>query len=442
MLATIRPAELRYRLIFRKVKPYYTFAGVIVLSILPCHLRAAARPERSVSPSGQFIIYGDGARSRGAISNLAERIKTDVLALLRRRDAWTTPVVINLQSRAANLPEAPANDLRFSQTGSGLKLQLDLTLSREIDPSRIGHELMRAILLEMIYRNQTAIPVGENYVESPPWLMEGLLASIPNRGSASLTEALSATDRTTSFDRFLREQPELLDSAGRLLHRAYSSALVQLLIEQDDGRARLGRYIDNLAFAPNNPMSDLQTAFPGLAESGEIWKSKIGSLRKRIELLTFSQAEEKLTQLLRMKFPSPDGREKLLSLEDLCQKKLTRAEQVALQKFVQELVLLAGHANPVLRPVFEDYQQIATQLALGKSHGAAARLAELKGLRARLVARMSEIDDYLNWFEATQLSAPSRLFDDYLKFQAEAETSSRHRTDPLSVYLDAVESEF
>jgi len=442
VLATLPPAELVCWLIFPQVKPDRIVAGLIVLSILPCHLRAAAPPERSVSPSGQFIIYGGDARSRGAISNLAERTKTDVLALLRRRDAWTTPVVINLQSRAPNLPEAPASDLRFSQTGSGLKLQLDLTLSREIEPSRIERELMRAILLEMIYRNQTAIAAGDNYVESPSWLIEGLLASIPNRGSASLIEALDVTEPTTSLDQFLREQPELLDSAGRLLHRAYSSALVQLLIEQGDGRARLGCYIDNLAFASNNPMSDLQTVFPELTENGEIWKSKIRSLKKHIELMAFSQTEEKLTQLLRPRFPSPDGREKLLSLEDLCQKKLTRAEQVALQKFADELVLLAGYANPVLRPVVQDYQQIGTQLALGKSHGAAERLAELKALRAKLVVRMSEIDDYLNWFEATQLSAPSRLFDDYLKFQAEAETSFRHRNDALSHYLDAVESEF
>jgi len=103
---------------------------------------------------------------------------------------------------------------------------------------------------------------------------------------------------------------------------------------------------------------------------------------------------------------------------------------------------LAGHTNPVLRPVVQDYQQISTRLAFGKNHSAAARLAELKALRAKLLARMSEIDDYLNWFEATQLSAPSRLFDDYVKSQAEAETSSRHRSDALSLYLDAVESEF
>jgi hypothetical protein len=423
------------------VKSDRIFAGLIALLFWPCNLRAATPPERSVSPSGQFIIYGGDTGSRSAVSNLAERTKADVLALLRRRDAWMMPVVINLQSRAPNLPEAPASHLRFSQTGSGLKLQLDLTLSREIDPSRIEHELMRTILLEMIYRNQTAIAPGESYVESPPWLIEGLLASISNRGSASMIEALSVTERITSLAQFLREQPELLDSAGRLLHLAYSFALVQLLIERDDGRARLGRYIDNLAFASNNPMSDLQTAFPELTENGGIWKSKIGILRKHMELLSFSQAEEKLTQLLRPRFPSSGGREKLLSFEDLCQKKLTRAEQVALQKFVQELVLLVGHVNPVLRPVFEDYQQIATRLAFGQNHGAAARLAELKTLRAELVARMSEIDDYLNWFEATQLRAPSGLFDDYLKFRAEAETGSRHRKDALSLYLDAVESE-
>ena len=40
------------------------------------------------------------------------------------------------------------------------------------------------------------------------------------------------------------------------------------------------------------------------------------------------------------------------------------------------------------------------------------------------------------------LRAYRRLFDDYLKSQAEAETSPRHRNDALSLYLDAVESEF
>ena len=408
---------------------------------------AATPTERSVSPSGQFILYGGDAAWRGAVSALAERTKANLLALLQRRDQWVTATVINLQSRAPNLPEIPSAALRFSQTGSGLKLQLDLAISREINSAATERELLRAILLEVIYRNQTAIAPGDVYVEPPSWLVEGLLALTPNRDRASLINALAVSERVTPLNEFLRERPELLDPAGRLLYRAYSLALVQLLIESGDGHARLGRYIDNLSFSSNDPLRDLEAAFPQLAGNEEkIWKSKIADIKssRRADLLTFSQTEEKFADLLRTKFPPADGRDKSVSvsLQDLYQKKLSSTQRLALQKFSQELMLLAAHANPVLRPVVQDYQQLAWQLALGKNRAVAARLAELKVLRAKLSARMSEVDDYLNWFEATQLKTRSGLFEDYLNTSNPAVPSPAHRKDAYSAYLDAMEAEF
>src|SRR5213595_3465892 len=108
------------------------FAG----ALLGCSIFGlpAAKPiERSLSPSGQFVIYGGDAAWRGAVSALAERTKANLLAVVQRRDQWGAAIVVNLQSTAANLPEIPATALRFSQTGSGLKLQLDLTISRKMD---------------------------------------------------------------------------------------------------------------------------------------------------------------------------------------------------------------------------------------------------------------------------------------------------------------------
>lgn len=416
-----------------------------MLSILVFDSVAATPSERSVSPSGQFFLYGGDAAWRGAVSRLAERTKANLLALLQRRDQWVTGTVINLQSPAPNLPEIPSAALRFSQTGSGLKLQLDLAISREINSVATERELLRAILLEMIYRNQTVIAPGDVYVEPPSWLVEGLLALTPNRDRASLINALAVSERVTPLNEFLGQRPELLDPTGRLLYRAYSLALVRLLIESGEGHARLGRYIDNLSFASNDPLRDLEAAFPQLAGNGEkYWTSKIADIKSsgRADLLTFSQTEEKLADLLRTKFPAADGRDKSVSLEDLYQKKLNSTQRLALQKFSQELMLLAAHANPVLRPVVQDYQQLAAQLALGRNRAVAARLAELKILRAKLSARMSEVDDYLNWFEATQLKTRSGLFEDYLNTSNAAVPSPAHRKDAYSAYLDAMEEQF
>src|SRR5437763_5342384 len=107
----------------------------------------AAQPEHSTSPSREFMVYGADAKVRGAISGLAEQTKTDLLGLLRQRDDWKTSVVVNLQSQQSNLPEVPPADLRSSQTGFGIKLQLDLTLSKNVDVSLVQRELLRAILL-------------------------------------------------------------------------------------------------------------------------------------------------------------------------------------------------------------------------------------------------------------------------------------------------------
>src|SRR5205809_7571183 len=152
----------------------------------------AAQPEHSTSPSRQFVIYGAAAKVRGAISGMAEQTKANLLGLLRQRDDWKTPIVVNLQPQQANLPEIPPADLRFSQTGFGIKLQLDLTISQNLNVSLIERELLRAILLEMIYRKESHIAAGTVFVEPPAWLLDGVLALAPGRDHRDLVEALTA----------------------------------------------------------------------------------------------------------------------------------------------------------------------------------------------------------------------------------------------------------
>jgi hypothetical protein len=417
---------------------------LILLSIFTFGSRAATSSERSVSPSAQFIIYGGDAGSRGTISALAERTKANLLAVLKRRDDWKTAIIINLQPRAANVPELAAMKLRFSETENGLKLQLDLAISREMNAIAAEHELARVILLEMIYRKQSGIISGDAYADPPSWLIDGLLLSAPNRSHAAFVGALSVAQGGISLAEFLDQHPDSLDSAGKQLYRAYSFVLVQLLMESPNGRVRLGRYIDNLAFASNDSLADLRAAFPEIRGWEKTWKSEIVEIETSPDqgLLTFSQSEERLSEIVKAKLPTAHGRRKTLSLEDSSRSKPSSGQQLALQKLGQQLLLLAARANPILRPVIQDYQKIVGQLALGKNHGVLARLTELKALRAKVAARMSEIDDYLNWFEAAKLETPSGMFDDYFKSTEDLRARGPKRKDALSIYLDAVEQEF
>lgn len=395
-----------------------------------------------MSPSQQFVIYGGNAGLRGAVSELAEQTKSNLLSLLRQPDRWKTPIVVNLQPEQANLPEIPPAELRFSQTGFGLKLQLDLTIAQNLDASLMEHELLRAILLEMIYRKQPDIAPGTVLVQPPDWLLDGVLALTPGRDRGPLVEALSTSDKALSLEEFLQRYPALLDSGGRILYRAYSSVLVQLLAEGMDGRARLSRYIDNLSNASNDPLADLKAQFPILAgDTEKAWRLTVARLSaaQSYQLLTFAESERRLDELLRIKAPDTG---KSVELGDFARQKPSVAEKAALNQLSQVLLLFVGQANPVLRPVAREYQQIATLLARGKRGRVAKRLARLRVTREQLRARMNDIDDYMNWFEATQMESGSGNFTDYIKAADQSRLPTPRRRDPLSVYLDSLADQF
>jgi hypothetical protein len=416
--------------------------AIFILSIFLCQSLHAESPERSVSPSHQFIIYGGDATLRGMVSKLAEQTKANLLALLGQRDRWKTAIVINLQPQQANLPEIPPAELRLSQTGSGMKLQLDLMIAKNLNASLIERELLRTILLEMIYRKDSNIAPGVAFVEPPDWLLDGVLALTPGRDWAQLVEALSVSEKTMSLEEFLRQRAEQLDSAGRMLYRARSFALVQLLVDGVEGRTRLARYIDSLSNASNDPAADLKAQFPVLAGNTEkTWQSALTRARgaQNYQLLTFIESERQLDELLRVKIPNT---EKSLDLNGLGGRKASAAEKVALTELARTLLLFIGQANPVLRPIAREYQQMAALLARGKRRGITKRLVRLQSTREKLTARMSEVDDYMNWFEATQLPVRSGVFADYLRAASQPQVTGPRRSDPISVYLDALEDQF
>ena len=421
--------------------------AIFILLLFACQPVRAALPAHSVSPSRQFVIYGADAALRGTISELAEQTKSNLLALLGQRDEWKTSVIINLQPQQANLPEIPATDLRVSQTGFGSKLQLDLTIGQNLNGSLIERQLLRGILLEMIYRNEGDLVRGATLVEPPDWLVEGALALTPGRERGVLVEALSTTDKGKSLEEFLGQRFDLLDSAGRILYRACSIALVELLLDEC-GRAGLARYIANLSRATNDPVADLKARFPYLREDLEKkWRSTVAVFveDENYRLLTFAESERRLDELLQIKIS--DGsrnrdQPKTADLSELARRKASRDEKAAVDQMSQALLLLIGTAHPVLRPVAREYQQIVALLARGKRRGIAKRLSHLDVTRKELVARMGEIDDYMNWFEATQMKRESGAFNNYLKAASQSEISAPRRRDPLSIYLDALADHF
>ena len=423
---------------------------LFVIGMCALGAATAAKPiEQSISTSRQFIVYGTDVAVRGAICDLAERTKRELLSLLAQRDNWGAVIVINAQYPRANLPELSRLSVDLAQTGFGLKLQLDLVIDSAVSAPEIRRELLRALVLEMIYRAQPNIPAGTAYVLPPDWFLEGVPAQQSNLSRDRVTAILAvpmAAKNILPLEKFLAQRPELLDAPARNIYRAYSFALVDLLSRAPDGPHRLAQLILDLPASSNDPMAELRSHFPGLFESDRAeatWQKQIARLAsdQPYHLLGSAETERCLDEMLRLRIADGSG-EKTYQLTQFPIFLKQKPAKRRLESLRQELRVLATRAHPVYAPIIADYAEVSALLLRGKTLDVPRRLERLKNSRKAIASQMRGIDDYLNWFEATSLAAPGGEFADYLKAAKRAAQPVRSKRDPISVYLDALEMQF
>lgn len=422
------------------------FVQLLSLGLLCSSSTLFAAPlERSVSPSRQFIIFGGNRILRSAVSDAAERTKSKVLTLLQVRDQWSVPILLNLQRQQANVPEIPPVLLDFSQTGAGLKIQLDLLVTPDAQPAFLQREILRAVLLELSYRSLPSLPAGTPYIAPPDWLIDGIL-TLDNESPEIFDGLDTAATNPPTLKEFLTQRPTLLDSPSRALHRACASALLRMLLEHDNGRAQLARYVADLPRSSTDVLADFQSHFPwlgsGLGAMEKTWRENIPRIasERRFALLTFSATSEQLDECLLTKVAQDRDKKNSLTLDETVQTSRPNIDTVSAKKLGERLMLLTTRAHPLLRPIVVDYQLAAESVARKKRQGLAKRLANSRALREKIAARMNEVDDFMNWFEATQAKAASGAFRNYLHASANNDAIPRRR-DALSVYLDALETQ-
>jgi hypothetical protein len=107
------------------------------------------------------------------------------------------------------------------------------------------------------------------------------------------------------------------------------------------------------------------------------------------------------------------------------------------------LTQLAMRAHPLYRPVVGEYLSLVKSLTAGKREKeAAGTLASLAKLRKNLKRDMDSIEDYVDWYEATQMETLSGDFREYLDTADGLGKPPPPRRDPISRYMNLMESEF
>ena len=351
---------------------------IALLAFVVTHLCDAATPlpQRSVSTSRQFIVFGQDATVRGAVCEVAERTKKEALALLRQPDDWRTPIVVNAQAAQADRPDMPPASLNVSQTGFGLKFQLDLNLGGEASASAVEREVLRAVLLEKMYRAEANTPPGTPYVAAPDWLIEGTLALIAERDRSAIADRLSvaaASGTMVRLSELLRQSPALLESPSRSLYRAYAAALVAMLTQVSDSGERISQFIAGLPHSSNDPVADLQRYFPTLGDKPEtmeqVWGRNVKRLAasERYRLMTSEESEQQLAAALRIEFARPGAAASSYTLEEFPQFVRAAEAEAALKAAGERLLVLSGRAHTLYQPVIREYQQIVLLLQKRKT---------------------------------------------------------------------------
>lgn len=420
-------------------------------SSLPLHGAGVDLKQRTISSSGQFVVFCSDASVRARIANFAEETKAKVLGLLgesSRRGA--PPIVISLQRESTeNAGRSPVQFGIFQSEGS-FKIDIDVRIGANPSAVNLQHHLVHALLLEYAYRAKPdAIQGGAAYTDVPWWLVEGAIQIFrsQDRGlDVDFFKRMIEANRMPPIEKFLASQPEPFGKAARAIDQACAMCLVQLLVEQPQGRENLARFLRRLPEGLMNPVVALAREFPALSDEKSLqrwWTLNLArfSAVDRYKGLSPEETDAQLTSLLNFEIPTNDaGDKRPFSLGQFEEFLKLPGSRAVLASGHAAVLALSTQANALYRPVVAEYEQIFSLLIRSKKGGVKDRIAKVEQYRESVLRRTMDIADYLNWFEATQMATQSNAFEGYLQAANEIETTVR-RSDPISTYLDDIAKE-
>ena len=407
--------------------------------------------ERSVSSSSQFVVYSSDVRLRQRVASYAEELKADVLQLLGQSDHWRFPIVVTLERSSTMDLTAPPATLRFVDTPAGSKIEINVKIGDDPSTVNLQKHLLQALLLEYAYRQEPPA-AGAQFIEAPWWVVEGLIETERRRDAgidSDLFRRLVESDHLPPLEDFLMEKPERLGATALAIDRALAMGLLQMLLDQGGGHQNLARLVRDWPKSNGDPMGVLTKDFPDVASNRQTlqkwWTVNLArfAAADRFEGLSVPGTDKALTELLSVDVViDKAGQKKTFAVADFAQFAKFKTSRAAMAARHVQVLALSTRANALMRPVISEYEQIFALLARGKTHGLRERLAKVEQYRALVLKRTSDIADYLNWWEATQMQSRNGTFDSYLRAANEISEEDKKDKGPIGAYLDQMEQDF
>ena len=413
--------------------------------------QAVELKNRSDSSSQQFTVYCDDTALRHRVVSFVEEVKADVLRLLGERAERGAPIVVTLEPAKVPLkPGEPPVVVRPVQSDAGLKIEVLVKIDDDPAAVHLQKHIVRALLLEYSYRDR-GLHGGESYTEPPWWVVEGATQIFRRRDTGNDTgffKSVLSANKLPQLDEMLGPRVEGLGSAALAMDQSFAMCLVRLLVDQPGGHDSLARLIREWPLGHADPVTALSSAFPAILNQASLQKWwTLGIARfaaaDRAFGMTMEETEQELNAKLLFDFAvGKAGGRKSFTIADYEEFVKLPDSRAALDARHKEIVGLSLRANALFRPILADYEQIFALLARGKTGGIKSRLVKVETYRASMLHRMGEISDYLNWFEATQMTERSHAFDGYLKVVNEMKAQENRGPGPIARALDEFEKEY
>lgn len=435
-------------------RPALRTAGALLLALasVSAPARAAKPMARSISSSRQFIVFCDDAVLRGRVADFAEEMKADALRLIGDDGRWKIPVVIKLEKAAAPENVKRPVSLVLQVTPQGPKIQIDVAIGDDPGAVYLQKHLVRAVYLEYSYRNRR-LHGGEEIVEPAWWIVAGAIETFRRRElgiDSALFSRLVETNRMPAIDEFLNFRPDITGEAVRQMDGAFAMALLEMLLEQPDGRAGLARLVREWPDRSEDPVGALTRVFPGLGEGSaglqKWWTLNIArfSASNRYRGLSLEESDRRLNSLLDVELAiGPEGEKETFNVAEFDAFQKNKGAKAALAARHSEVVALSAKTSALFRPVVAGYEEVLAKLMRGKSKGLREKIVEIEIYREAVLHRTGEISDHLNWYEASKLGVRTNAFDSYLRAarQIEQDEVKQHAEREIAAYLDALEAQ-
>lgn len=426
---------------------------------------------------------------------LAQKVPGGLKPLEIRLAKGRIPFVIQLTDKFADGPKSIRGGPRIMPDNS-FSITLFIDAGAGFDSRQLRSEMVRWLLWDFMLRRVDPETLSNSLtLELPDWLHQGCLELMEyqERGKPSeLFASVFKLGKTLTIQEIINADISSLDSVSLSIYRISSSALILMMLDQPNGMDTFIACIGGLPSMPGTISEHLERFFPVLRgqqnQMEKWWSLQLAAAAEptQSELYTMLQTEEKLSAALTLVFSEAKDVPMDLAEKKSAGKKLlnmfkkskpeptaeapetkpaeakdaaaSEAQKLPLtdfskvmdrkdRKFIfgrcsDQLIQISLRAHPFYRSMIRDYQEVLTKLADGKDRGISETLATLAKKRDTMLTDAKSVEDYMDWYEATQRTQVSGEFYDYLRSAEMLEKPSEGRTDGITKYMDALEKEY